>query len=420
MIQSLYTGISGLLTQQAGLDTTSNNLANMDTTGFKGNSIEFKSLFGVALSSASASPVDSTVGMGASLQATPTILKAGEILLTDSPTDLAISGDGWFGVKSNGETMYTQNGSFGFDANRDLVNAKGQYVLGTSANNFSNGVLTSTSTNTDLGSVGSQTPLILPNILTYPAQATTTASFQGNIGIDNTTQTLNATILDAQGDKNLLTLSFTQTVPQPATGISWDVTATAKSPAALDGSSTTYDTQTGVVTFDTSGGLLSSTLSSINNNASPVSINLGTGFTGLISNSSATSSSNQTDGVASGNLTGYSVNPDGNVIATFTNGRQVSMAKLALYHFQNDQGLNSLDGVNFTQSANSGAPMFFQDSTGKNILGATLMSSSLESSNVDPTAGLTDLIVYQRAYDANSKLITTSDQMIQKALQMST
>ena len=409
------------MSQQAGIDVTSNNLSNVDAIGFKGNSIEFKSVFEKSLSSASSNlPDNSTIGLGSTLQATPTIMKAGSINNTDSPTDLSISGNGWFGIQGNGQTMYTRNGIFNFDSNRSLVNADGDYVLGTLASNFnSNNLLTSMQTTTNLGSVGSQVPIKLPATLTYPAQASTQATFGGNLGIDFTTpQVLSATVIDASGNKNALTLTFTPTLPQPASGVSWDVSATTSSPAQTGVAPTLYDTQTGVVTFDSQGALINSTLGSISNNGSSVKINLGTGFSGLTSNNSPVSSASQADGLVSGDLLGYKIDQNADVIATFSNGEQVSMAKIAVYHFQNDQGLNNINGTNFTQSANSGNPLFYKDSQGNNINGSSVQTNSLESSNVDPAAGLTDLIIYQRAYDAASKLITTGDQMIQKALQM--
>jgi flagellar hook protein FlgE len=347
-------------------------------------------------------------------------MKEGSISNTDSPTDLSIGGNGWFGIQGNGQTMYTRNGVFNFDANRTLVNADGYAVMGTLASNYnSNNVLTSMQSSTSLGTVGSQVPIKLPQTLIYPAQATTNATFSGNLGVDPTTpQVMSTTIIDAKGNKNALTLTFTQTVPQPASGVSWDVTATTTSAAQTGVAPTVYDTKTGVVTFDSQGALTSSTLSSINNNGSSVKIDLGTGFAGLTSNTNTVSSASQADGLVAGNLLGYKIDQNANVVATFSNGEQVSMAKIAVYHFQNDQGLNNVNGTNFTQSANSGNPLFYKDSQGNSINGSTVLTNTLESSNVDPAAGLTDLIIYQRAYDAASKLVTTGDQMIQKALQM--
>ncbi len=419
MTQGYYTGISALMAQQSGIDVTANNLSNADAVGFKGNGIEFQSLFENAVSSSSKGPVNSTIGVGVGLQATPTILKEGSINNTDSGTDLAINGEGWFGIQGQGQTMYTRNGIFNFDATRDLVNADGYYVLGTLASNFdANNVLTSKQTTTNLGAAGSQTSIKLPETLTYPAEPTTFVSFTGNLGQDSTVQTMGATMVDAQGNKNALALTFTKTVPQPATGLSWDVTAKVSSPAPLNGTPTVYDTTTGTMLFDSTGALLSSTLGSINNNGTTVALNLGTGYAGITSNASAVTSSSQANGLPRGDLMGYKINENAEVMATFTNGKQVSMAKIGVFHFVNDQGLNNINGTNFLQSANSGKPLFYQDANGNNINGSTVMTNTLESSNVDPTAGLTDLIIYQRAYDAAAKLITTGDQMIQKALQM--
>ena len=315
--------------------------------------------------------------------------------------------------------MYTRNGIFNFDASRDLVNADGYYVLGTLASNFdANNVLTSKQTTTNLGAVGSQTSIKLPETLTYPAEPTTLVTFTGNLGQADTVQTMGATMVDAQGNKNALSLTFTKTVPQPATGLSWDVTAKASSPATVGGTPTIYDTQTGTMLFDTAGAQLSSTLGSINNNGTSVALDLGTGYIGITSNDTPVTSSSSANGLPQGDLAGYKINQNAEVMATFTNGRQVSMAKIGVFHFANDQGLNNINGTNFLQSANSGKPLFYQDANGNNINGSTVMTNTLESSNVDPTAGLTDLIIYQRAYDAAAKLITTGDQMIQKALQM--
>jgi flagellar hook protein FlgE len=97
---------------------------------------------------------------------------------------------------------------------------------------------------------------------------------------------------------------------------------------------------------------------------------------------------------------------------------QSSVGKIALFHFQNDQGLERISGSRFQESSNSGTPIFFTDGSGQNIIGADVVNFKLEGSNYGMTGGLTELIVYQRAYDANSKSITTADEMMQKALNM--
>jgi len=115
---------------------------------------------------------------------------------------------------------------------------------------------------------------------------------------------------------------------------------------------------------------------------------------------------------------GYNLNEDGQIIASFNNGKQSSVGQIAIYHFQNDQGLNRLSGTQFSASSNSGKAIFYKDAENNNIIGTRLTTHQLEDSNVDITSGLTDLIILQRSYEANAKSITTADEMIQKALNM--
>ncbi|RUM65024.1 MAG: flagellar hook protein FlgE, partial [Sulfurimonas sp.] len=124
------------------------------------------------------------------------------------------------------------------------------------------------------------------------------------------------------------------------------------------------------------------------------------------------------DGRAAGDLVGYNINANGEVIASFDNGVSSSVGRVALFHFGNDQGLERVSGTHFKASANSGEPMFYTDESGAYILGSELKSFSLESSNLQYENGLTELIILQRALDANAKSITTGDELIQKALDM--
>ena len=417
---AFYTGLSGIQSQQSGIDVTSNNIANIDTVGYKGNGLEFKSLLDKSLHNVNPnSSVNSSIGRGSSLQATPTNLKGGSFIITEKNTDLAIDGNGWFGVRGNGATMYTRDGNFGFDAQRGLVNPQGQYLLGTLASSFdSTNTLTTKNQSVELADISSQTKIKLPEVLHYPAEPSTIASFKGNLGQDNKVQKMGVSIIDKNGNKNTLALVFTKSKEQPKLGVKWDVVATVSTPGSLTRKSELLTKKSGEITFNEYGALLDSTLKDIDNEGAKVKINFGKGYSGVVSNSTATSSSSTSNGVGKGELVGYDINQNAEVVATFTNGRQVAMAKIAVYHFQNDQGLQNVGGSNFVQTGNSGEPIFYKDKDGNSILGAKVLNSKLESSNVDPAASLTDLIVYQRAYDANAKLITTSDQMIQKALQM--
>lgn len=416
MTQAFYTGLSGLQSNQIAIDVLSDNLANTNTPGYRGYTTEFSSMFENMISTPGSSPIDNTIGVGVQINATKMDTSQGSLLLSDISTDLAIDGDGWFGLEGNGNTMYTRTGSFTFDANNDLVtNDDAFFVLGTMANNIENDVLINQVDTVPLGDAGAQEKLRFPKTLTYPPIPTSEASFYANLGVSDVPSVISASVVDPQSNKNQLKLTFTKATVQNSTGTLWNVEAVTQS---LDGE-TLYDTQTGTVNFDDRGALVSTTLGSIDNNGTPVAIDLGTGFSGITAiDNLPLSASSSANGTIGGDLLGYDINKNAEVIATFTNGLQSSVGKIALYHFQNDQGLTRVTGTRFSESANSGEPLFFKDADGESILGASVINSKLEGSNVRLEAGLTELIILQRSYDANSKSITTADQMMQKALSM--
>jgi len=414
MIQAFYTGISGLQNSSQGINTLSNNVANINTVGYRGYTTEFASMFENSIATGATS-LDS-IGVGVKAQTSSMIQTQGTLALSDRSTDVAILGNGWFGVQGKGKPLYTRDGAFTFDANSDLVTTDGFHVLGTKGNNISaNNVLTKNISEVTLGNVGTQQKLRFPKTLTYPPVPSSKAKFLANLGVGFQPITVGASVVDPQNNKNHLRLEFVKNPTQVAPGSQYTVTATTQT---LDGK-TIYDTQVGAVTFDAAGALTSSTLTSINNNGAQVAIDLGTGYDGVTSiDIPVVSGSSIADGTIGGDLVGYTVNRNAEVIATFTNGKQSSLAKIAVYHFANEQGLERINGTRFRESSNSGTAKFFQDKNGKNINGADVVNFKLESSNTDLAAGLTELIIAQRAYDANSKSISTADQMIQKALKM--
>jgi flagellar hook protein FlgE len=128
--------------------------------------------------------------------------------------------------------------------------------------------------------------------------------------------------------------------------------------------------------------------------------------------------SSESDGTIKGDLVGYDINRNAEVVAIFSNGVQSSVGQIAVYHFQNDQGLERVGNSSFRATSNSGEPFFMQNEKGENIVGAKVMTYRLENSNVAMEESLTQLIILQRSYDANAKSVTTADQMMQKALNM--
>ena len=417
MTQAFYTGISGMKNASAGIDVLSNNLSNISTTGFRGYTTEFSSLF--ERSVASTAGLNDTVGLGVQMQTSAMMRGQGSLALSDRSTDLAIMGGGWFGVQREDTPVYTRDGNFGFDANDDLVTADGYHVLGTMGNNISeDDFLTQRLDEIVLGNVNRQEKLRFPKTLTYPPEPSTNARFLANLGVGKEGSeivTVGASVVDPQNNKNHLRLEFAKAATQNPPGTQWDVVATTQS---LDGE-TIYDTQVGRVEFDQQGALTLSTLTTINNNGAPVTIDLGQGYDGVVSiDVPVVSGSSVADGTVGGDLLGYSISKNAEVIATFTNGMQSSVGKIAVFHFVNEQGLERVNGTRFQASSNSGDPMFYTDANGNNIIGTDIANFRLESSNVDLSVGLTDLIILQRTYDANSKSITTADQMMQKALNM--
>jgi flagellar hook protein FlgE len=345
-------------------------------------------------------------------------MENGSLLETQRNSDLAIMGDGWFGVQgTNQNTLYTKDGSFGIDGDGSLVTADGYYVLGSIAGNIDeNNQLIQPLDTTPLADPQMQTAIKLPNTLTYPVSPSTVASFDANLGNSDEPVSMNVALIDSDGNRNNLELVFQKKEQQDSTGIAYSVTSKVTSANG----DIQYSLDSGDLLFDETGKFISSTLTSVDNNGTPVTLDFGTGYDGLTATTlSQPYFSTSADGNIGGELLGYTFSENGDVIAGFSNGEQSSVAKIAVYHFQNDQGLARVSGSRFETISNSGKAMFYKDQEGNNVIGAHLISGSLESSNVDLTTGLTDLIVMQRSYDANSKIITTADEMIQKALQMS-
>jgi len=186
---------------------------------------------------------------------------------------------------------------------------------------------------------------------------------------------------------------------------------------------TIEDSQTGVLTFGGAGQLLSNSLPSLSNGGAALDLNLGTigSYDGLISSTTIKKANDVTaNGTAEGFLKDYGMDSNGNIIAEFTNGKSSAIAKVAIYHFQNDQGLYQASSNLFEESSNSGKAIFYTDKNGDSFLGSKISSYRLEGSNVSMATALTELIVIQKSFDASSKSITTSDDLIKNAINMKT
>jgi flagellar hook protein FlgE len=389
MLRSLSSGISGLRAHQTMLDVTANNIANVNTTGFKSSSTQFEDTLSQMVKPAggASAEVGSTnpaqVGLGVKVAGIQTSFTQGSTDATGNPNDMMISGDGFFTVKSGGQTMYTRDGSFNFDPQGRLVTADGALVQGWPA---VNGVVPPSST--------AVTGITLPQDSVAPAITTTTAGVTGNLPSDaalGTTVTQARDVYDSTGASRSLSITFTKT----AAG--WDATGT-------DG---TGATATSNMTF-TNGVLSAGGTMTVGGIA--VDLSTVTGYAGI-----STASVSSQNGQASGTLQSYTLSSDGTLIGSYSNGATQPIARIALATFSNPEGLAKAGSSEYTTTIASGAARM--GTAGSDGFGS-LVGGALEMSNVDLTQEFSNLIVAQRGFEANARIITTSDQILQDLNQM--
>jgi len=445
MNQTFYNGLSGLMSRQHTIDVLGNNVANISTVGFKrSNTPSFSTHFSSALANSSNGPVESQKGHGSKVAAITTDISQGSFQPTARDFDIAIDGIGWFGVKDrNDELLFTRNGSLTFDKNRNLVDGNGNIVTGKMVGNITTelGAIDPNTGNAreisklspavatmQRGGINEQGNIFLPKEMIIPAEPTKNVFLGGNLGIiesklefNEATQQVERQITDVErkfsieviseaDNKNILDIVFTPQKPQPELGTIWNINASIKDP-----NNNIIDTQTGSVSFDQFGGLISSELPDVDNEGIPITVNMGQGFSGLISNVGKDIEPEiSKDGIAAGNLSSYTFNDKGQILATFDTGRYSLVAQVAIYQFANDAGLEKIGSNHFRTTSNSGQALFFNSGD----LGARIRSNTLENSNVDLARALSELIVAQRSFDASSKSVTTGDALIQNALQM--
>lgn len=437
---SFYNGVSGMKAHQYGIDLLSDNIANVNTAGYRSTSVEFSTIFSQQLSGSLYDTTNNDIGLGARAIGTSTNFNTGSIVDSDNKYDMVIEGDGWFGVKDHdGEMAYTRAGQFSRDANSHLVDINGNYVTGTlSGNVVGNSIIQNPSNTIVVGDVNQQEAIHLPDDLTILAEPTTFVDFKGpldptlqeefNVDLGERVEVANKEVyrtdlIDSDGNLNKLDLTFTKSIPQATSSTTWSVEAILNDP-----NGNPLNTEVGELSFDGRGALVGNTLTSINNNGTDVALDFGTfydpnvpnsGFDGLVSLSGLNSSREiEKDGNLSGYLTDYGMDANGNIQATFSNGKTVPIAKIAVYHFRNEAGLEKVGNTTYKESVNSGEAKFFQDANGNTLEISTIKNKKLEMSNLNITTGLTELIVMQKAFDASSRSITTSDEMIQNAINM--
>lgn len=434
MEQSLIAAVSGIEANQTYLNVIGNNVANSNTVGYKSENADFTDLLAEQVSGASA-PLASgqgaginpiSIGSGVRIGAVGNDLSQGGLQQTNQPTDVAIQGDGFLVAMQGGQTLYTRAGNLTLDANGDLATTTGGLIQGWMAS--SQGVI---NTNSPIG------PVSIPAGTTMPANATTSLTVGGNLPAWSgtgagtpITATINA--YDQLGDSIPVTLTYT---PVPNTANTWTVQGTVANPAG--GTTTDLWNTAPTIVFDPSTGKISSITGATTNGdgsltlavnnmpagyAWPSGDNWNVNFPAPNAQGAVTQFSGQQtftitnqDGYASGSLSSFSIGSDGVITGAFTNGKSLSIGELALATFSNPSGLADEGNQMYASSPNSGQANIGAPGTGGR---GSLVGGALESSNVDLATQLTDLIVAQEAYQANTKVVSTTANNLQSLTQM--
>ena len=421
MIRSMFSAISGLRNHQTMMDVVGNNIANVNTSGFKSSAIVFEDVLSQSFRGAGAATATgggtnpTTVGLGSRVSAITTSFAQGSLQRTGRSTDFAIQGDGFFIADQAGETHYTRAGSMSVDALGRLVTNSGAFIQGWQADQL--GVISTT------GTIGN---IAIPVGDLVPPVRTTTARVGGNLPADaavGTVVTNGVEVFDGQGNPVALRLEYTKTASN-----TWGVQA-----RYVDSSGTLIPTPPaagqavagGPMTFDAAGELTSSYNLTLAGGFLPgfptqaVTVSLGAaGAGGRINQFGELTSVAviEQDGSAAGSLQGFSMSQEGLLVGTYSNGRTRPIGQMALATFSNPQGLEQVGGTSFRESVNSGLPIVGTAGTGAGR--GLITAGTLEMSNVDLSQEFTNLIIAQRGFQANSRVITTSDELLQEVVNL--
>jgi len=419
---ALQSSVSGLNTTSTAISVIGNNIANVNTTGFKEGRAEFSDVLGQTLTSAGGF---SSIGAGAKLSQVSTIFSQGTFESTARPTDLAIQGQGFFVLDGTQGRNYSRAGIFQIDNQGTLVNPVGLRVQGFGidpASGTSNGQLGDITLSTAF-SPPSPTSLLNISMNLDPAATIIPGGFDPTDPVSPaTTANFNQgmTFFDSLGNSHFATLRFNRT----GAG-SWDYVATLDAAdttiAPLPGATDVVQ-GSGTLSFDASGNLTAATGSpmtfefsggsvpsqSVALNFGPIA-GIGTGgITSSYGGESTTNNFNQ-DGFAAGTLQSINVDREGFLTGQFSNGETLALAQIALTSFPNVEGLSAAGDGNFLASRKSGQALI--GTAGSGSFGS-IRSGALEQSNVDLAAQFVKLIVNQRAFQANTRTVSTANELM--------
>jgi flagellar hook protein FlgE len=395
MLRSLFSGISGLRAHQQMMDVTGNNIANVNTTGYKSSQTVFQDTLSQMVKAAGA-PQNQTggtnpaqVGLGVGLASITTNFGQGAAQTTGKSSDMMIKGDGFFVVKSGGESLFTRAGSFAFDSSGALTTPNGQIVQGWSAD-----------VDGAVNTAGPPGDVRLPIGVSLPPTVTKNITLTGNFSneaVVGTKKEIPIKVYDSAGAANTMVATFEKT-----SDTEWTMSlpdGTSKAITFDEGKAVgDADPDTGEDTGKISVGDFSFDIHDL------------TQFSG---NTEARVSNS--DGSGAGVLSSYTVSNTGQIVGVFSNGLKQTLGQVALANFNNVNGLEKIGDSMFRSTVNSGlAQVGAAGSAGLGLI----TSGALEMSNVDLAQEFTNLVIAQRGFQANSRVITTSDEILQELVNL--
>lgn len=445
MMRSMFSAVSGLSAHQAKMDVIGNNIANVNTVGYKMGRVTFAEAFNQTIKGASAAqdgrggqnPMQ--IGLGTNLGSIETIHTKGAVERTDIPTDLMINGEGFF-IVSDGTEQYTRAGNFGTDDWGNLLTQQGFRVMGYMV---------------DESTIGSEevvyenqlSGLTIDKSTVYPAKSTgvkiTTpatdpkvgVTFEGNLDaktpdattdFDTATYPVNIldiepqdsvardttyTVYDEYGGEHKVRIAFIKTAPNTfgVAVVDKDGNINEK-PSALAFNADTKkpdpNTFKDIQVLSAAGN----TTDPLPNGASPFVFRMDLSELTQYDNGSDASATN-VEGYKSGTLDGFEIGADGVITASFSNNQKSAIGRIGMVKFKNPAGLMKTQGNLFTVTPNSGNPIYGKPADSGF---ADLTPGSLEMSNVDLSREFTTMITTQRGFQANSRIITVTDEMLQE------
>jgi flagellar hook protein FlgE len=402
--------LSGLEATSSSLNTIANNLANLNTDGYKDQSLNFSDVFNQVLgTSGNGDPIQT--GSGVQVAGTSANFTNGALTSTGVASNLALQGNGFFVVQDHGQTNYTRAGDFTVNSDGQLSTPDGQLVMGFPA---VDGVVSTTSA---LAPIPVDQSATIPGVATTSFSAVTNLDSSAGVGATFSTP---ITVYDSLGTSQQLTLNYTNTATN-----TWSYSITL--PASATGASSATTVASGSMTFNSSGELTSptGTITGINitglaDGAASMKLtwdlNGSSGSPAITQqNSTSATTSTTANGYGVGTLTSYSVLPDGTVQGQFSNNQTLALGQVAVASFANTQGLTQTGNNDYEATFSSGAAVVGQAGAGGN---GSITGGAVEESNVDLSTEFSNMIIAQQGYEANAKVLTTLDQVSQATIAM--